>query len=261
MVSRQFTEEESRRVENYTVGDYVKFRTDYKTTELSKGELYKVEGIDGDEVIVSSMGGRTLRFNPALYKDKDVFYGQKLDIAKGDKLRWTASEKAIGRLNGKALTVTAINKQSMEVVDQKGVTHSVSLSEPIHVDSNWVSTSYRAQGQSVLRVIVSATNDPTSSREPFYVKISRQKLNLSVYTENLEQLRKWVEKSNAQPNALDLIQESNYVSSSNDHRATDSRDITEANGVERKDRRQNNRADGTEPEYTRDNLERGRRAT
>lgn len=207
LVSRQFTKEQSKLVRNYQTGDYIKLHRDYQSTQLKKGQLYKVEGCRGNELLVSSYGGRLYRFDPDKYKDKEVFYAQEMEIAVGDRLRWTSSDKSKGQINGRTFTVAAFEGTTMRVVDLKDKADDVSLLQPLTVDYDLVSTSYRAQGKTKKRVIVSATSDPTSSREPFYVKISRQTKELSVYTQDLEQLRKWVKSSNAQENPLELLGE------------------------------------------------------
>jgi len=182
LVSRKFTDEESRRIQNYRVGDYIKLHRDYQGTSLQKGQLYKVEKFSENELVVSSHGGRIYHFDPAKYKDKQVFYAQEMEIAVGDRLRWTSTDKGQRRINGKQFTVTAIEGTTMSAVNHKGKAVDISLLQPLSVDYNLVSTSYRAQSKTQKRVIVSATSDPTSSQEPFYVQISRQFKELSVYT-------------------------------------------------------------------------------
>ncbi len=223
LVSRNLTREQSQHLNNYQIGDYIKLHRDYKGTSLQKGQLYKVEGYKGSDLVVSSYGGRVYHFNPAKFKDKQVFSSQEIEIAVGDNLRWSAgADKNKGQINGKHITVASFNDTSMTVVDDLGATQSVSLLQPLPVNYNLVSTSYRAQGKSKKRVIVSATNDPTSSLEPFYVKISRQTKELTVYTQNLEKLRGWVNRSNAQQNPVELIGE-HYVRSKHSRNLTSAR--------------------------------------
>ncbi|MDJ0647124.1 MAG: MobF family relaxase [Xenococcaceae cyanobacterium MO_188.B19] len=208
LVSRNLSKEQSKQINNYETGDYIKLHREYKGTPLQKGKLYKVEGIEGEHLLLSSHGGRNYRFDPSKFRDKQVFTSDEIELAVGDQLRWTAgADKHLGQINGKQVTVTNFNSMSMNVMDNQGKTQEVSLLKPLPLDYNLVSTSYRAQGKSKKRVIVSATSDPTSSLEPFYVKISRQTKDLTVYTQNLEKLRKWVEHSNAQENPLELIKE------------------------------------------------------
>ena len=208
LLSRNLTKEQSAQINNYEVGDYIKLHREYKGTPLQKGKLYKVEGMEGNELLISSYGGRSYRFDPSKFRDKQVFTSHKIEFAVGDQLRWTAgADKHLGQINGKQVTVTSFNSMSMNVMDNQGKTQEVSLLQPLPLDYNLVSTSYRAQGKSKKRVIVSATNDPTSSLEPFYVKISRQTKDLTVYTQDLEKLRGWVERSNTQENPLELIKQ------------------------------------------------------
>ncbi|WP_052056104.1 MobF family relaxase [Myxosarcina sp. GI1] len=205
LISRNLSKEQQLKINNYREGDYIQLFRAYSSTNLQKNQLYKVEKIQGKELVVSSSRGRLYRFNPAKYKDKQVFSSREMKVAVGDKLRWTAgSDKKKGQINGKQVTVAAIDELSLTVKDNLGQIQKISLLQPLPLDHNLVSTSYRAQGKSQKRVIVSATSDPTSSLEPFYVKISRQTTALKVYTENLENLRGWVQKSNTQQNPIEL---------------------------------------------------------
>lgn len=232
LVSRQLTDEQKKRADNYSVGDYIRLLRDYQNTQLRKGQLYKVEKLRGYELIVRSSGGRLYRFNPSQYKDKEVFHAQEIQIGVGDNLRWTATDKEQGRINGKHFTVSALEGTTMTILDSKGQTQDVSLLQPLAVDYNLVSTSYRAQSKTQKRVIVSATSDPTSSREPFYVDISRQTKELTVYTQDLSKLRAWVKQSNAQQNPVELIGE-HYVARNDRTRPSNygSKQATRASGT------------------------------
>jgi conjugative relaxase-like TrwC/TraI family protein len=208
LVSRQFTAEESRRVENYAVGDYVRFRRDYPGSELKSGKLYKIEKKIGSELLVSSPGGRKYRFDPEKQKDKDVYYAQNIQIAVGDKLRWTAKNKEKGLANGRRFTVAAIHETTMTILDAKTKkTQEVSLMEPLALDYNWVVTSYKGQGHTIKRSLTSITKDQMASQEPVGVNISRQVEELQIFVEDLKDLKDRVQHSNTQKNPLDLIGE------------------------------------------------------
>ncbi len=204
--TQYLTKEQKRRVENFEPGSYVQLLQDYKSTPLVKKKLYQVIGQDGDELLVSSAGGRLYRFNPAHYGDKEVFKAQPLAVAVGDRLRWTTSNRKAGQINGAEFTVLDVSDQQLIFANKQGK-QTLSLNQPIGVDYALVSTSYRAQGQTAKRVIVSATNGPTTAKEPFYVKISRQTHEIQVYAEDLDSLKDWVRRSNAQDNAIELLGE------------------------------------------------------
>lgn len=206
LVNKQFTTPQAQQIHNYQVGDFIKLHYEYKTTPLKKNVLYKVEGIKGDQLVLASLGGRSYRLDPSKYTRKTVYRAESINLAVGDRVRRTAAKKRKGQFSGQQLVITEMKGTALVAVDQKGHKHEVSLMEPLELDHDWVATTYRAQGKTIKRSIVSATVDPTSSQEPFYVGISRQEKFLTVYTEDLEELRDWVERSNVQENVIDLLQ-------------------------------------------------------
>jgi hypothetical protein len=117
------------------------------------------------------------------------------------------TNKKARQINGTEFIVKAIDGKKLTVVDENGNQETVDGSMPLGLDYANVSTAYSAQGLTAQRVIVAATNSPTSAQEPFYVKISRQTKDIKVYVEDLEKLHEWVEKSVAQDNPLELIGE------------------------------------------------------
>lgn len=207
LVNRQLTAEQKQRFENYHKGDLIKLTRDYKSTPLKKGKLYQVVGIRDRQLLVETEGGRLFWFDPSRYKDKEVFGTQDIAIAAGDRLRWKVTDKKARQINGTEFIVKAIDGKRLTVVDENGKEETVNGAIPLGVDYANVSTAYSAQGFTAQRVIVAATNSPTSAQEPFYVKISRQTKDIKVYVEDLGRLHEWVQKSVAQENPLELIGE------------------------------------------------------
>ncbi|NJM78267.1 MAG: AAA family ATPase, partial [Acaryochloridaceae cyanobacterium RU_4_10] len=205
LVSRQFTTEEKSRAENYSKGDYIRLNWQPKTTPLQKDKLYQVVGKKEGQLLVETEGGRLYWFDPSKYKDKEVFYEKDIALAVGDRLRWRITNKPEDQINGVEFTVKAIDGNRLAVINEKGEEQSIDGSKPLGLDYALVSTAHGSQGLSKKRVIVSATSGPTSAKEPFYVKISRQKTHIVVFADNLKELRKWVSRSAAQDNPLDLI--------------------------------------------------------
>jgi conjugative relaxase-like TrwC/TraI family protein len=260
---RALTPEEARQIAYYRVGDYIKFSRNYKRISerdyernwLQKNVPYQVVGKDGNELIVSTAGGRRFRVNPSLMKDKQVFEGHEFDVAVGDSLRWTSSNQEKGQINGKTFKITALDGNVATILTDDGL-RPLDLSEALAVDYTLTSTSYRAQGSDRPRVFVSATNDPTSNREPFYVSISRQIKELKVWTDNYEALKRRVAESNVQSNPLELIDYGNININQSSGTAGDS-SIQDGNGVnsgtfagEQKPSRQSTSRDGRTDQET-----------
>ena len=250
--SRNLSIEQKRRVDWYHKGDYVRLLQTSKTSSIKRGQLYKVERREGDELVVSSFGGRLYRFNPAKYKQKEVYSAQEFDVAVGDKLRWTTTIRENNWINGQQLTVTALDGLNMTVRDHKGISHDVPLTEPLALEYDRVWTSYRSQSGNKKRTIVITTNDRTSSREPFLVDISRQEHELTIYTESLQKLKKRVAKSNAQESALDLIEETygHQRTTTADHQRTSS-PISPTHGRDHHPDQSSRRGPSSEPTHPR----------
>jgi hypothetical protein len=202
---KKFTPEQGKDILNYEVGDYLILNSELKTTPLKKDTLYQVVAKDKSELIVSTTGGRLYRFDPKKCKDKQVFTSYEFDVAVGDRLRWTHSNPERGQVNGATFEITAIKGQFATAIAEEGKTIQIDLSQPLTVDYTLTSTSYQSQGSDRPRVFVSATNDPTSNREPFYVAISRQIKHLKIWTQDYDGLARRVVESNQQLNPLELI--------------------------------------------------------
>jgi conjugative relaxase-like TrwC/TraI family protein len=234
---RALTPEEARQIAYYRVGDYIKFSRNYKRISerdydrnwLQKNVPYQVVGKEENELIVATAGGRRFRVNPSLMRDKQVFEGHEFDIAVGDSLRWTSSNQEKGQINGKTFKIAALDGDIATILTDDGL-RQLDLSEALAVDYTLTSTSYRAQGSDRPRVFVSATNDPTSNREPFYVSISRQIKELKVWTDDYEGLKHRVAESSVQSNPLELIDYGNININQSSGTAGDS-SIQDGNGV------------------------------
>ena len=202
---RGLTPEQAKEVLNYEIGDYLSLNLDYKTTALQKDTLYRVVAKERDELIVSTAGGRLYRFEPKKFTEKQVFSSRAFDVAVGDTLKWTKNNPTKGEVNGETFKVTAIEGGIATAITEAGKPIGVNLSQPLAVDYTLVNTSYQVQGLDGYRVFVSATNDPTSSREPFYVSISRQIKALKIWVQDLESLKRRVVESKVQMNPLELL--------------------------------------------------------
>ena len=210
---RALSPEETREVQFYRKGDYVSLSRNYKTTGLHKDTPYRVMEKDGAELVVASAGGRLYRFNPKHYRDKKVFSAHEFNIAVGDSLRWTSTNREKGQINGSTVEIAALNGPVATAFTSRGQRLEIDLRQPLPVDYALCSTSYRIQGSDRANVFASATNDPTSNREPFYVSISRQIKKLKVWTDSYEGLKRRVAESNVQRNPIELLFGDPYGSS------------------------------------------------
>jgi len=202
---QNLTAVQTRYTHNYNVGDVVVPVRDYKRLGLHKALAYKVEAIEGDKLHLSDLAGNSRVVDPMKFR-KTLYNQENIDIAVGDRLRWTRNDKELGRRNGQEFTVTSIDGQTATIELQGGKTDTIDLYGPLHLDHALVATTYSSQGKTANRVLVSSTVDATVSQESVYVAISRAKYDLKIYAENINYLLEEAQESKAQETVLELLQ-------------------------------------------------------
>jgi conjugative relaxase-like TrwC/TraI family protein len=191
---------------HFDIGDIVIPGQHYKRQGLTKQQTYQVVQVDTlrNRLRVADEAGRIVEINPMACEHKAVYVRQTIPIAVGDRLRWTRNDRMRNIRNGQAFTLTAINDQGQaEIAYPEGRTESVDLSGVQFADYGWVSTTYSAQGKTADRVL--ALMDATTSRESFYVAVSRAKYQLSLYTANRAELLRRAQRSSAKENVSDYV--------------------------------------------------------
>jgi len=151
---------------NYELGDMVMPTRNYKRRGLEKGQLYEVVGKDNDQLTLKASDGQYFHVDTGF--DKAVYQRQDIEIAEGDRLRWTKNDRQLGRRNGQEFIVKAIagSNAQIEYLDS-GRTEFIDLQQAQHLDYAIVSTTYSSQGKTADRVLMAA--DHTIGQESFYV--------------------------------------------------------------------------------------------
>jgi conjugative relaxase-like TrwC/TraI family protein len=150
---------------------------------------------------------------PLAYADRySVYRPDVISIAAGDRIRITKNRAPRREVcgpsnmrlnNGDLLTVQAI--------DAKGdleLSNGARLSKDFgHIDYGYVVTSHASQGKSVDRVIVaqSSVSFRASSREQFYVSVSRGKSQALIVTDDKQALQEAVQQADQRMTATQLI--------------------------------------------------------
>jgi hypothetical protein len=180
---------------------------DYKKLGLRKAQLYDVLKSDRTQntITLQDSDGKHLTVNPALFEKKSVYQAQQIEIAVGDRLRWTQNNRRAGIRNGQVVQVTGVDADGIvQTVDLAGKSFQVSLKERQYIDYAYVSTIYSSQGKTGDRVLA-FIDDKTISRESFYVAVSRAKHHLTLYTADIAALSNQVQCSKAKENVSDYI--------------------------------------------------------
>ncbi len=161
-----------------------------------------MEALDKNSLTLVATDGTQCTVDPMAFR-KTVYEQQSIEIAVGDRIKWTRSDRKLGRRNRQQFVVTAINGNHAQIKSANGKTDEVDLNQLQHLDYALVSTTYSSQGKTADRVMIAA--DKTMGKESFYVAVSRAKYDLKIYTEDKSDLLKLARKSKAKEIAIELI--------------------------------------------------------
>jgi conjugative relaxase-like TrwC/TraI family protein len=136
-----------------------------------------------------------------------VFHAMPLRLAPGDMLRITKNGKALDgkhRLNNGDLHRVAGFDESGNIRLENGWKVA---SDYGHLAYGYCVTSHSSQGRSVDRVLIGQSSDSfaASSREQFYVSVSRGKKQATIYTDHRDELLRAIDRSDDRLTTFDLL--------------------------------------------------------
>lgn len=199
--ARDLTETQASYAHHFQPGNVLIPQASYKRLELEKGQRYEVLATDSHSngLMLRGQSGAALQVDPAQIRRKSVYEVEEVEIAVGDRLRWTHNDHGLGRRNGQEFEVVGLEEGQVLIRWGRGEVGCFESSELAHLDYALVSTTYTAQGKSAERVI--GALDRYVGRESFYVAVSRVKQELRLYaSEDLDRLIERVERSRAKEN-------------------------------------------------------------
>ncbi|NJO98791.1 MAG: AAA family ATPase [Pleurocapsa sp. CRU_1_2] len=189
-------------VHNFEIGDMVMPIKSYKKRGLQKRKLYQVIDKTPDTLTLGDENGLTYQVDPSF--EKAVFSPIEIEIASGDRLKWTKNDRDKQRRNGQEFRVLKIEKATATIEYADGTQENLDLTLPLHLDYAIVSTTYSSQGKTANRVLIAA--DHTVASESFYVAVSRVKDELKLYTTDKDEILDKACVSKAKENPLEVLQ-------------------------------------------------------
>ena len=188
---------------------------------ILKGEKLTVVDTKDDQIIVEDKYKKQHRLPTQKAEAYAVFSSRQIALSKGDEIRIV--NKNGFDLNGRRLD----NRIQLKVTGftRKGDIKTVKISKsrqtefilPMdhgNFDYAYATTSYSSQGKTVDHVIIeqNSTTFAASNQNQFYVSVSRARENVTVYTDDKEELLKTIEKSGDRQGATELINDDYFKS-------------------------------------------------
>jgi conjugative relaxase-like TrwC/TraI family protein len=200
--AKDLTSVQMKYVHNFEIGDMVMPLKSYKKRGLQKRKLYQVIDKTPDTLTLGDENGLTIQVDPSF--EKAVFSPIEIEIASGDRLRWTKNDRDARRRNGQEFRVLKIKEATATIQYADGTEENLDLTIPLHLDYAIVSTTYSSQGKTANRVLIAA--DHTVASESFYVAVSRVKDELKLYTTDFDEILDKACVSKAKENPLEVLQ-------------------------------------------------------
>ena len=193
---------------NYHAGDVILL--------AKSGEYWEVVAVKEHMLVLRNEHG-TYECDAGKLGHAQVFEKRVLQLAVGDKIRWTKNGNGT-IVNGGEARIRAISEKKVTVETADGRKVKLSKSDPDlqHIDHNYSATTYGAQGATVDHVIGVARAherflDLTTQRS-LYVTLSRARHGATIFTENKAALaRSLGKKTGAKASAIEHQREKRLV--------------------------------------------------
>jgi conjugative relaxase-like TrwC/TraI family protein len=185
----QWEEADRRRMENYREGLVVQFHQN--TRGIVRGALFHVTGRDeAGGIKMTDQAGREVALPLKDAGRFQVFEQREIKLAKGDRVRITRngpSDDGRRIYNGNVFTIEKFDREGRIVLN----TGAVLAKNHGHLAHGYCQTSHSSQSKSVKDVLVAQSADSflASSKEGFYVSVSRGKQSVRIYTDDRQGLQ------------------------------------------------------------------------
>lgn len=192
----------------YERNDLIEFQQNIPSLDIETGSFFKVLGIDSNKGetylrIIDVNSKKALTLNPKNLLDgadsklaMSVYRERKIDLAKGDVIRWTKSRKDLGMLNGDVGTIKELDADSATIDFGDGKVKHINLKQNQNFDYGYAVTAYTSQGQTHQNAVMLAESNMKKlvNQKAYFVGISRAKETALIFTDNKTNLIKTIAK-------------------------------------------------------------------
>ncbi|NPE55884.1 conjugative relaxase [Dickeya dadantii] len=177
---------------------------DYKSG-LKRGEVYIVtEQAPGNKLVVQDERGQKIIINPAHHTKMSVYNIEDQQYGVGDRLVCTRNNASLDIANGDAFKITRITKDGQIYLSGRNDV-VLNANEKQHLDYAYVSTVHSAQGLTSEKSILNVeTNSLTTSKDWWYVAISRAKTDVIIHTNDKQKLNKAIARKSPKQAAHEI---------------------------------------------------------
>lgn len=203
--SLQFTNAEKQNADSYQIGQTIKYHQNVKG--ITAGTKLKVSSVCDNKILAVDHKNKIHEIDKQTSDRFNVFEESKISVSVGDKIRITENCKGLDgkRLfNGTSHYITDFDKLGNIKLSNGSTLSHLSGS----FSYGYVMTSHASQGKTADKVIISQGSQSfkATSREQFYVSVSRGREAVSIYTDCKSDLLKAVTNTSERISATELLE-------------------------------------------------------
>lgn len=186
------TAAEKKQISAYTKGAAVRFEKNYEKLGVAKGEIWQIEAVKPDHVVLSREGER-VKLNPAKHSAKGITIGsaERREMAAGDRVRVTANDRELGIQNNERGTVQAIKDGRLSIqMDSGKLVEIDATKQPAALAHGYAATGHSAQGLGAQNLLIEKdTKSITTDHRALYTDLTRTTNEVKIYTDNVYSLK------------------------------------------------------------------------
>ncbi len=199
---------EKKQLETYRAGLTVRFEKDYRSLSAERGDTALVERGLSDAIVLRVADGMRRTMSPQKLSGKGWSVGsvESLEVAVGDRVRFTGTDRRAGYRNGEAGVIQEISHESIGIRRTDGRVLQIARARPIALDYSYGVTGHSAQGLDATRVILEKdTRSRTTNHRSFYTDLTRAREAALVVTDSAQRLVQRVRSDLPKSAALDIV--------------------------------------------------------
>ena len=188
----------------YQKGQVIIPEKDYKNG-LERGKSYTITDTGPGNKLTVTDGENVIAYSPRTFKNISVYEQKKSELAPGDKVMITRNDKDLDVANGDRFTVKSVREGSLVLENEKGRQLDLSSDQSRYLAYAYATTVHKSQGLTCDRVLFNLdTESLTTSKDVFYVGISRARHSVDIFTDDEGKLATAVGRNSPKTTATEV---------------------------------------------------------
>jgi conjugative relaxase-like TrwC/TraI family protein len=201
------TAAQKKQLETYRAGLVVRFEKGYRSLGTHRGDTAQVERVYSRALMIALPDGTRRTMSPRRLSGKGWTVGVvgDLELAAGERVRFTGTDPRAGYRNGERGVVEEFSADGIAIRRQDGSVVWLNRDLALSLDYSYAVTGHSAQGLDASRVVLEKdTESLTTHHRAFYTDLTRARDEAVVMTDSAAQLAHRVRMEHTKIAALDV---------------------------------------------------------